>query len=323
MGSSQNALFFNITENLSPRLPVPVLITGATGFIGRWLLKYLLAAGVPVAALVHLGDETPQFDGVDCFKCDIADAAAVQSVFDQVRPALIFHLAAVGLADPNLSFDLALRVNVAGTLNILHAANTLDHIQRCVLVGSSYEYGARQSDSGLDPFSAYSASKVAAWAFARAAHNAWNLPVVWMRPFQVYGPGQHPRAFIPAAITAALQGADFRMTPGQQKRDFIYVEDVVTGLLFAAVAPDDVNGRELDLGTGDLHTLYDVVSLIWQLTSATGDILAGALSYRPGEVPAIPSNVGRTRRLTGWQSRVDLATGLERTISSQEKAQSL
>ena len=76
----------------------------------------------------------------------------------------------------------------------------LDFVRRVVVIGTSYEYGARRSDDGLDPFNTYSASKVAAWAFARAAYNAWGLPVVSVRPFQVYGPGQRSEALVPAAI---------------------------------------------------------------------------------------------------------------------------
>ena len=185
--------------------------------------------------------------------------------------------------------------------------------QRIVLVGSSYEYGARRADDSLDPFNAYSASKVAAWAFARAAYNAWRAPVVWVRPFQVYGPGQREKALIPAAIRAALNGDDFRMTAGEQQRDFIFVEDVIEGLMAAATAAN-IEGRALDVGTGQLHPIRSVVERIWDLADAQGEILAGALPYRPGEVPAIPADVALTRLLTGWEARVGLEDGLRKTI---------
>ena len=121
-----------------------------------------------------------------------------------------YHLAAVGVTNPGLSFYESYNVNVQGTINILEAVRTTPCVQRLVLFGSSFEYGARRSDDDLDPFNAYGASKLAAWAYARAAYNAWNLPVVWVRPFQVFGPGQPEKTFIPAAIRAALSGKDFR-----------------------------------------------------------------------------------------------------------------
>jgi len=258
-------------------------------------------------------------DGARAIPGDITIPDSVSQAMAAVRPALIVHLAAVGITNPGLPFTTACHVNVGGTINVLDAAHTISNVQRIVLVGSSYEYGARRTDDGLDPFNAYSAAKVAAWAFARAAYNAWGAPVVWVRPFQVYGPGQREQALIPAAIRTALKREDFRMTAGDQQRDFIFVEDVVQGLLAATAAPG-IEGRTLDLGTGQLQRIRTVVERIWALTGARGHILAGALPYRPGEVPAIPADAERTRRLTGWEARVGLEEGLLNTIEAMREA---
>jgi UDP-glucose 4-epimerase len=136
-----------------------------------------------------------------------------------------------------------------------------------------------------------------------------------VRPFQVYGPGQLAKALVPAAVLAALRGEDFPMTKGEQQRDFIFVDDVVTGLLAAGRVPD-IEGRVLDLGTGRLRRIDDVIGRLWALSGAEGRILAGALPYRPGEVPAIPANVHRTELLTGWTSKVSLDEGLQMTINA-------
>ena len=298
-------------EGLAPG--TPVLLTGATGFIGRRLAARMVAAGTQVSALVLPGEEDLLPAGVCAFPGDVTGADSVTEAVREVLPVVIVHLAAVGVTNPGLPFTAACHVNVGGTINVLDAACEIGTAQRIVLVGSSYEYGARRADDSLDPFNAYSASKVAAWAFARAAYNAWRAPVVWMRPFQVYGPGQREKALIPAAIRAALNGDNFRMTAGEQQRDFIFVEDVVQSLLAAITAPN-IEGRVLDVGTGALYPIRDVVELIWNLTDAPGKILAGALPYRPGEVPAIPADVARTRVLTGWAARVGLEDGLRKTI---------
>ncbi len=295
-------------------LATPVFLTGATGFIGRRLAERMVAAGAAVTALVLPGEESLLPDGARAVTGDITDADSVSQTITAAQPALIVHLAAVGITNPDLPFATASRVNVGGTINVLEAARTVPAIRRIVLVGSSYEYGARRADDGLDPFNAYSASKVAAWAFARAAYNAWGAPVVWMRLFQVYGPGQREQALIPAAIRAALNGDDFRMTAGAQQRDFVYLEEVVEGLLAAATAPG-IEGRALDVGTGQLHCIRAVVERIWALSGARGRILAGVLPYRPGEVPAIPADIDRTRRLTGWEAQTGLEEGLQKTIA--------
>ena len=299
------------TCNLQPA--TQIFLTGATGFIGRRLVKRLVAAGADVSALVLPGEEDLLPDGVHALPGDVTAADTVAQAMAAVRPKLVVHLAAVGITNPGLPFTTACHVNVGGTINVLDAVRNIPAIQRIILVGSSYEYGARRADDSLDPFNAYSASKVAAWAFARAAYNAWSAPVVWMRPFQVYGLGQRDKALIPAAIHAALSGDDFRMTAGDQQRDFIYVEDVIQGLLAAATAPN-IEGRALDLGTGQLHRIRSVVERIWALSGAQGHILAGALPYRPGEVPAIPADAARTQRLTGWEAQTGLDEGLQQTI---------
>ena len=301
------------------QLTTPIFLTGATGFIGRRLAKRLVAAGADVAALVLPGETALLPDGVRALTGDVTIPETVTEAIATAQPALIIHLAAVGITNPDLPFTAACDVNVGGVINILDAARHVEAVRRIVLVGSSYEYGARRADDGLDPFNAYSASKVAAWAFARAAYNAWGAPVVWMRLFQVYGPGQREKALIPAAIQAALNDEDFRMTAGEQQRDFIFVEDVVEGLLAAATAPG-IEGRALDIGTGQLHRIRAVVERIWALSSARRQILAGALPYRPGEVSAIPADVDRTRRLTGWASQVALETGLQKTIEAMRDA---
>lgn len=307
---------------LSPcdsQLPTPVFLTGATGFIGRRLAKALAEAGTDVAALVLPGEESLLPDGVRALPGDVTIADTVAQAITAVQPKLIVHLAAVGITNPGLPFTTACHVNVGGTINIVDAARNIPGMQRVVLVGSSYEYGARHADDSLDPFNAYSASKVAAWAFARAAYNAWGTPVVWVRPFQVYGPGQRDKALIPAAVHAAIRGDDFRMTAGEQQRDFIYIEDVVRGLLAAATAPR-IEGRVLDLGTGQLRCIRSVVERIWAISGAQGRILAGALPYRPGEVPTIPADTERTRRLTNWTARVGLEQGLQKTIEVMQRA---
>ncbi len=281
-------------------------------------MRRLIAAGATVSALT-LPAEAPLLpSSVRAFVGDITDSAVVGEAMRAAHPAVVIHLAAIGITQPNLPLEVAFRVNVGGTITVLQAARDVG-VQRVVMAGSSYEYGARRSGEGLDPFNAYSASKVAAWACARAAYNAWETPVVWLRLFQVYGPGQRNAALIPAAIHAALCGVNFPMTAGEQQRDFIFVDDVVDGFLMALTAPH-IEGETFDLGTETLHRVRDVVALIWQLTEARGQVQLGALPYRPGEVPAIPADVTRTHRMLGWQAQVTLEEGLQRTIEEMRKA---
>lgn len=304
------------------------LVTGAAGFVGQHLVRRLVEVGAQVFAGVAF-DEQPERVArlpiqVHRLTFDLRDAGAVRAAVAEAVPQVVFHLAAVGATDPGVDPHLALAVNAGGALHLLEAvrkhASEGNVVRRVVLVGTCYEYGAvsecgeRETVEGLDPFNAYAASKVAAWAFGRAYWREHGLPIVTVRLFQIYGPGQPDHTLVPAAIRAALAGSDFPMTPGEQERDFIYVDDVVDGLLAVADVPE-IEGHSLDLGTGQVHALLEVVEHIWAMTGAQGQILPGALPYRPGDVMHLVADADRTARLTSWRAKVELDEGLRHTIS--------
>jgi len=305
-----------------------VLVTGATGFIGQRLTGKLAASGAQVYAGVAPEDGAERAANLPAsarrLTFDLRDASAVQAAVEEAAPDVVFHLAAVGVTDPDVDPALALEVNGGGAVRLLRSLRGRG-VRRVVLAGTCYEYGAREARGGerdgcLDPLNAYAASKVAAWAFGRVYWRARGLPVVTVRPFQVYGPGQPSRTLIPAAIGAALAGEDFPMTPGEQERDFVYVDDVVEGMLAAAAAPG-IEGESLDLGTGVARPIRRVVERAWELAGGKGRVLPGAMPYRPGEGGgAIPSRIvadaDRTARMTGWRARTSLDEGLRSTVEA-------
>lgn len=298
-----------------------VLITGVTGFVGQCLTLRLIEAGAEVWAGVYPGEPPERVAALPGqahrLNFDLRDAGAVQAAVAESMPQVVFHLAAVGVTDPGVDAGLALAVNVGGTLCLLEALRGLA-VRRVVLAGTCYEYGAREAAEGLDPLNVYAASKVAAWAFGRMYWRVYGMPTITVRPFQIYGPGQPAPTLIPAAVRAALAGEDFPMTPGEQERDFIYVDDVVEGMRVAAEAPG-VEGQSLDLGTGQAHTVRQVVEQIWEHVGQVanlpkGRILPGALPYRPAEVMHLVADADRTAALIGWRARIGLEEGLCRVI---------
>jgi nucleoside-diphosphate-sugar epimerase len=300
-----------------------VLITGATGFIGQRLVQRLVEAGAQVYAGVAPDEKPGRVAALPAQArrslFDLRDAGAVRAAVAKVAPQIVIHLAAVGVTNSSVDPALALAVNAGGALHLLDALKEYvskgNSVRRVVLIGTCHEYGAREATEGLDPFSAYAASKVAAWAFGRMYWRAYGLPVVTVRPFQVYGPGQPNHTLVPAAIRAALAGEDFSMTPGEQQRDFTYVDDVVEGMLVAATTLG-IEGHSLDLGTGHVYPVCEVVERIWTITGAQGRILVGTLPYRPAEVMHLVADADRMARLTGWRAQVGLEEGLRRTIEN-------
>lgn len=287
-----------------------VLITGASGFIGQHLQRLLQAQGAAV-----YGSRSPTDDPAKGHPLafDIRDAGAVKEVLDDIRPEVVFHLAAVGVTNPGVDPRQALAVNAGGVINLLEALKGSD-VERVVLVGTSYEYGASGAARELDPINAYGASKVAAWAFGRMYWRAHKVPIVIVRPFQVYGPGQPSHTLIPAAVRAALSGADFPMTPGEQERDFTFVEDVAEGMM-AAAETAGIEGASLDLGTGEGIAVRRAVEMIWDLAEAEGTIRPGALPYRTGAPVHLVADADHTAALIDWRATTPLEEGLQTTIA--------
>jgi UDP-glucose 4-epimerase len=295
-----------------------VLVTGAAGFIGSGLTTLLAGAGAHIWAGVFPEDPSSSDLGLPTqasrLGVDVRDKESISRAIAEAKPEIVFHLAAVGVTNTSVDAHDALEVNAGGTINLLEA---LQHqrVERVVLVGTSYEYGAGEAKEGLDPFSFYAASKAAAWAFGRAYWRMLGMPIVLARPAQVYGPGQPQHTLISAAVTSALAGSDFRMTMGEQRRDFVFVDDVARGLLALATAPG-IEGKSLDLGTGTLSSVREVVERIWRITDAKGKPLVGALPSRPGEATEVLVDVETTTRLTGWRASITLQEGLRQVVQA-------
>lgn len=293
-----------------------VLVTGSTGFLGQHLTKRLTELNAQVWAGVIPGESQDRIEALPPaayqVPLDIQSAASVRGAVDRCDPEYVFHLAAVGVSDSHTDSLTTLQINTGGAIRLMESLRGRA-LQRLVMTGTCHEYGTKVGIEGLDPSSFYAASKVATWAFARAYWRSLEMPVVTARLFQVYGPGQPAHTLIPAAVLAALQGQDFEMTPGEQERDFVYVEDVITGLVATATTPD-IEGQSLDLGTGHAHEVRRVVEQIWSMTDASGQMLPGALQYRPGVVKHLTADASRTSEMIGWHAVVDLASGLQQTI---------
>jgi len=303
-----------------------VLVTGGSGFIGRVLVRTLVERGADVHCLLCPGSSVARLgsglEGVHTHRADLVDEEAVRKAVRAVRPQVVFHLAAAGVTDVNVDPAWAVRVNVEGTLNLLTA---LDGAYRAfVNTGTCYEYGRNdppfRESQDPRPELPYAITKTAAWHFCNRLYRTRGWPIVTVRPFAVYGPGQAEHTFIPACIRAAQRGVDFRMTAGEQGRDWIYVSDVVEGFLCVAAVPEAIGGT-FNLCTGRETTLYDVARAI---VSEMGDPIAiqrGALPYREDEILHLVGDNARARTVLGWEPAISLVDGLRHTIAASSTSE--
>lgn len=295
-----------------------VLVTGAAGFIGGYLVAELSALGAVVHALDLSASNAS--GSVVWHQADLSEASAVAEAVEAADPAYVFHLAAykVRTAEP-AAFDAATRANVLGTLNLAIALAGRPGLRALVATGTAEEYGGAPApfteEQREAPVSAYSFSKTAMTHLLQTFHRVHGLPAVVVRPTVAYGPGQPADMFVPALVGALVRGERFAMTAGEQTRDFVYVDDVVEGLLLAAATPE-ASGRVIVLASGSAVTMRELAERAETLVGTPGLVDAGAVAYRPGEIMDYRADGLLARELLGWRPRVGLDEGLRRVVEA-------
>ncbi len=291
-----------------------LLITGATGFVGRRLAAAAVEQGYAVTLLLReayrqgrslpapLAGLAPRLGIV---YADLRDGQAACDAVQEAAPEMVVHLAAAGVTDPFLPVETAIAHNVSGTLNLLHA---------CCEQAAPAQIIVARTPGERDAQNHYAASKAAVWQFCRMYVRTRGWPIAGAMVYQAYGPGQPAHALVPAALAAARAGADFAMTSGRQVRDWIYVDDVVAGLL-ALIARPLAPGATVELGTGRGTSVGDVVDRIYALANGGGRPLRGARPDRPGESLSQIADPSLGRAALGWQAAVPLEEGLERLLA--------
>lgn len=306
-----------------------VLVTGADGFIGSHLTELLLAEGYKVRAMVlynsfgswgWLDTISPNPD-LEVVAGDVRDPDFCLSVCRGV--GTIFHLAAlIAIPYSYVAPDSYVDTNIKGTLNILQAARH-NNVDRVLVTSTSEVYGTAQyvpidEKHPRQPQSPYSATKIGADALALSFYNAFDTPVVIVRPFNTYGPRQSARAIIPTIITQIASGmTTIKVGDLSPTRDFNYVGDTVRGFLAIAEAPaENVVGKEINICTGKEISMEETLNTIADIMNARITWEKDVQRIRPGksEVFRLLGDNTLITSLTDWHPRLTLEEGLRKTV---------
>jgi dTDP-glucose 4,6-dehydratase len=306
---------------------VPVLVTGAGGFIGSHLADRLVDLDASVKCLVHYNgagtwgwlDASPNVGEMEVVMGDIADPECVERAMKGVD--VVFHLAAlIGIPYSYVAPHSYVRTNVDGTLNVLQSARALGtgrivHTSTSEVYGSPNQVPIPESHS-LQGQSPYSATKIAADKLAESFHLSFGVPVTTVRPFNTYGPRQSARAVIPTIITQYLSGVEsIQLGNLKPTRDLTFVSDTVEGFVAAATAELAV-GEVLNLGTGNEISIGDLAYLIRDIIGSDVGISSDDSRARTAasEVVRLCSDNSKAERLLGWTPTVELGEGLSLTV---------
>ena len=300
-----------------------IAVTGAAGFIGRWVVKELLDRGYTVRGFDNLSNGSRRniaaFESNNRFELtvgDVTDPAAVESLLDENVTACI-HLAAEidveeSLDDPESHFE----TNVVGTKHVLEACRSTG--TRLGLVGTCMVYDMVDSEAGIDeshpvkPASPYAGTKLAAENLAESYYHGYDLPVTILRPFNTYGPYQ--KTGMAGGVVSIFTSRDINgeslkiFGDGTQTRDLLYVTDCARFIVEGTFS-DATTGEVINAGTGSDISINDLAELV----ASEGTEITHVKHHHPqSEVQKLLCNPTKAADVLGWEPEVSLEEGVDR-----------
>jgi nucleoside-diphosphate-sugar epimerase len=301
-----------------------VLITGATGFIGRHLTKRLVAEGYTVGALVRTASPTTSSfstESVTLFFGDIRNYEEIKAAFLTFKPDAVMHLVTY-YAVMHRAEDIGTMVdtNVKGTINLLEASKESGSVQLFINTSSCAVYGRKEQPlsegDAIRPQNLYAVTKLHAEDACSYYATDFHLPTVTLRLFAPYGPGDSARRLIPYVIGSILKGIPPNLTTGKQEWDFVFVEDIVSAYLSVLRSyPFGEDHAIFNIGTGDPVSIRSLVEKIRTLMGSSVDLPWGTVPHRSNEVWYNSADISRAKNRLGWSPDIGIDDGLEKTVA--------
>jgi dTDP-glucose 4,6-dehydratase len=306
-----------------------ILVTGGAGFISSNVVRHLLETTphevVSLDALTYAGnldnlEDVLSHERLSFVHGDIRDAGLMRKVVAETD--VIVNAAAESHVEKSIEEGASefVTTNVEGTQILLDAMRATP-VERFILISSSEVYGTAEADPmdeehPLNPRSPYAATKAGADRLAYSYFVTYDLPIVILRPFNNYGPRQHPEKVLPQFITSAL--ADQPLTvhgDGHASRDWLHVDDHAEAIEAAIAADLDlVSGEVINVATGVDIPVNEIADLVLGALGKPASLKVN-VPERAGQVDRHIGSTEKAKRLLGWEARTSFAEGLERTVA--------
>lgn len=307
------------------------LIIGGAGFVGAYLVRHLKNDLGQDVVVTKMASEQIHMDGVDMDDIQICDLDILQkesivTLFREVRPDYIYHLAAqssvsVSWKNPALTID----VNVKGGVNVLEALRELDYKPRVLFIGSGEEYGnilpnetPIKEENVSRPGNIYAATKACQNMLAKIYADAYGLDVMMVRAFNHIGPNQMPLFVVAdfckqvAEIEAGNREPVMKVGNLSAKRDFTDVRDVVRA--YALLMKAGCAGETYNIGSGHAIAIKEILRLILDTSTAEIRVEVDPAKLRPVDVPIIEADTTKVHEATGWQPEIPLKQTIRETL---------
>jgi len=295
-----------------------VLITGITGFVGRHLASLL--DDVDLYGMYWPEETRIDIPGATLIRCQLEDQSSIDRVIEQVRPSVVYHLAAQSSVprsyeDPAETY----RANVMGTLHLMEALRKQECAKALLLVSSAEVYGIVSGTPineihPLNPNNPYAWSKLLAENVGTEYTRDFKLPVITVRPFNHIGPGQSDK-FVSSSFARQIAEIEAGIRPPKimvgnltTRRDFTDVRDIVRAYRSAVERCE--SGDVYNISSGVSVQISDILDRLLALSSARVEIAEDPARARPSDLPVLSGDSSKFRMMTGWSPEIPLDTTL-------------
>lgn len=302
------------------------LIIGGAGFVGGYLIRELAGSGYEVHATCLPSEKISSNDCITHI-LDILDADAVTSIFDEIKPDAVFHLAAqssvaVSWKKPQLTAD----INVKGTINVLEAMRAAkNQNMKLLLIGSGEEYGfiregacPLSEEEPLRPGNIYAATKACQGMLGEIYYRAYKLDIIMVRAFNHSGPGQLPIFVISdfcrqiAEIEKGVRPAEMSVGNLSAMRDFTDVRDVVRA--YRLLTEKGISGRTYNVGRGKAVSVQYILDTALSMAECEISIRQDSARMRASDIPIIEPDISLINADTGWSAGISMEQTIRDTL---------
>ncbi|HKO43250.1 MAG TPA: NAD-dependent epimerase/dehydratase family protein [Pyrinomonadaceae bacterium] len=295
------------------------LVTGASGHLGSFLTERLVKEGAEVFALVRPESDLWRLadvvDRLTIIRAELDDLSSAEGQIASARAEAVFHLAWQGVTSAS-RHDPAQEDNLTAGLRLFDVVRAAG-CRVWIGIGSQAEYGPSEEvlteDTPVQPLTAYGASKLKLGQLTKQLSESSGIRYVWLRLLATYGPKDDERHLLPSAIRSLLAGEPPKLTAGEQRWDYLYVEDAANAIYQTAINKDAQG--VFNLASGETHAIREIIEQVRDLIDPSLPLELGELPYPPDQQMRLAANIDRLITATGWRPEVGIEQGLKRTVN--------
>ena len=298
----------------------PILITGAAGFVGANLARYLVSKDIKINIIIKKNSNLWRIKDIikkmNVHYSDLSDKKKVRIIIKKIKPKTIFHLATHGAYSNQNNIKKMKESIFESTFNLVNECKKY-RFSMFINTGSSSEYGfkkrkMREKDV-LIPNSYYSVFKSSSTLYCQYESINSNIPIVTIRPFHVYGPFERQNRLIPVLIKKMLTNKKIKLVSPKISRDLIYIDDLID--FYLKIANKKFIGEIFNLGNGKKYTIKEIYNLLKKITKYKKSNLWNTMKNRSWDQPIWYSDMSYVKKKIKWRPKISLFNGLSKTVN--------